>query len=202
LIAPGQKAHLEVDAFRDRKFTGEVTEIANTARTTGMGSQQEATKFEVKILVAEKENFRPGMSVTAEIETRRRTNVVTVPIQSVTTRLLKKEGSAKPASSADASSRKSEETMPRGKGGKGAESAEKPAEVVFVVAEGQVKAVPVERGISDDEYVEIVSGLSEGQEVVSGGYNAIMRELEDGKRVEVTRPDNQSKDQTSPLKKP
>src|SRR6266404_6322096 len=109
LIAIGQTARLEVDAFRDRKFAGTVTEIANSAKGTLGGSlassssssssggspTQEATKFEVKIRVQEKELFRPGMSVTAEIETRSRTNVLTVPIQSVTTRVPKKPGSDK-----------------------------------------------------------------------------------------------------------
>src|SRR5438477_4677250 len=70
LIEPGQNVKLEVDAFKDRKFTGTVTEIANSSTTSfgqqggGGGNQQEATKFSVKIRVKEKENFRPGMSVT------------------------------------------------------------------------------------------------------------------------------------------
>src|SRR5688572_22135854 len=94
LIACGQKARLEVDAFKDRKFTGTVTEIANSSRTSGMGGggggqSQEATKFEVKIRITEKEAFRPGMSVSTEIETRYRTNSLTVPFASVTTRMPK-----------------------------------------------------------------------------------------------------------------
>src|SRR5262245_10895544 len=85
VIQPGQRARLEVDAFKDCKFTGVVTEIANSARNLnplgggGGGQNQEATKFEVKIRISEKENFRPGMSVNAEIETRYRTNALTVP---------------------------------------------------------------------------------------------------------------------------
>src|SRR5262249_17442504 len=99
LIAPGQKAQLEVDAFKDRKFHGLVTEIANSSKDSAVlntsSSSQEATKFEVRIGVQEKEEFRPGMSVTAEIETRYRTNVLTVPIASVTTRLPKEKGKDK-----------------------------------------------------------------------------------------------------------
>src|ERR1043166_8800966 len=96
LILPGQNARLEVDAFKDRKFTGTVTEIANSSTTSGMqgmasNNPQEATKFAVKIRIKEKEAFRPGMSVTAEIETRSRTNVLTVPIASVTARLPKEK---------------------------------------------------------------------------------------------------------------
>jgi HlyD family secretion protein len=92
-IARGQRAQLEVDAFRDRKFTGIVTDIANSSKNSGMlggGSSQEATKFEIRIRIQEKEAFRPGMSVTADIETRSRTNVLTVPIASVTRRSPKK----------------------------------------------------------------------------------------------------------------
>jgi HlyD family secretion protein len=78
-----------VDAFKDRKFNGTVTEIANSSTTAGNlggSTSQEATKFGVKIRIKEKEIFRPGMSVTAEIETRSRTNVLAVPIASITTR--------------------------------------------------------------------------------------------------------------------
>src|ERR1051326_4602660 len=95
LIAPGQNVRLEVDAFKDRKFTGTVTEIANSSGAAGLAglsssgnnNSQEATKFGVKIRIKEKDAFRPGMSCTAEIETRSRTNVLCVPIASVTTRL-------------------------------------------------------------------------------------------------------------------
>src|ERR1019366_7233317 len=88
-IAPGQKAKLEVDAFKNRKFNGTVTEIANSSKDSGQMntvSSQEATKFEVRIRIQEKEAFRPGMSVTAEIETCYRTNALTVPFASATTR--------------------------------------------------------------------------------------------------------------------
>jgi len=138
----------------------------------GGGQQgQEATKFEVKIRIQEKETFRPGMSVTAEIETRSRTNVLTVPIQSVTTRLPKAAKTNAPPSQAG----------PNGK----TDKAPRPVEVVFVLDDGRVKSVPVKRGISDDTHVEITEGLQEGQEVVSGGYKAISRDLEDGKRVSI-----------------
>src|SRR6266850_5576504 len=94
LIKPQQNVRLEVDAFKDRKFTGTVTEVANSSASSGFpgagaATQQEATKFGVKIRIKEKESFRPGMSVTAEIETSSRTNVLAVPIASVTTRMPK-----------------------------------------------------------------------------------------------------------------
>ncbi|MEW6304325.1 MAG: efflux RND transporter periplasmic adaptor subunit, partial [Verrucomicrobiota bacterium] len=197
LIKVGQEAELEVDSFRDKKFKGTVSEIANTARTQGMGTQQEATKFEVKIRISEKESFRPGMSVTAGIRTRSRTNVVTVPIQSVTTRLPKADTNAVAMASAN-----SDKTSGGGNGDsashakkkKEKEEANKPVEVVFIKDGDTVKMVRVKRGISDDDYVEIEEGLQEGLEVISGGYKAINRELEDGKKIVIGTPAAESTD--------
>ncbi len=185
LIALGQKTRLEVDSFRDRKFTGVVTEIANAAKGSGLGTQQESTKFEVKIRIEDKESFRPGMSVTAEVETRYRTNVVVVPIQSVTTRLPKDSADGKNAVVAkpDAKDLDKDETVALNK--KKTKDAPKPVEVVFELKDSKVKTAKVKRGISDDAYVEILEGLKEGQEIVSGGYKAINRELEDDKPVKV-----------------
>ena len=201
LIAPGQNVQLEVDAFKNRKFTGTVTEIANSSKTSPYSSsQQEATKFEVKIRIKEKEAFRPGMSVTAEIETRSRTNVLSVPIASVTTRLPKpKETQGNPSTATNASSSHTNPAAPN----PGAHSpstnssprpdkknrdAVKPIEVVFLKQGDVAKMVPVKIGISDDDYWEILEGLEEGQEVISGGYRAVSRDLEDGKRVRIGPP--------------
>lgn len=179
LIAVGQTARLEVDAFKDRKFKGTVTAIANAAKgpAIGLGSSSqsaEAPKFEVKIRVDDKEVFRPGMSVTAEVETRSRKGVLTVPIQSVTTRLP--AGNPPPAT-LDAAA-----PPPRdGKPAKGV----KPIEVVFAKEGDTARMVPVKTGISDNDYFEITSGVSEGQEIISGGYKAISKDLEDGKKVTV-----------------
>jgi HlyD family secretion protein len=196
LIDVGQKAKLEVDAFRDREFHGTVTEIANAAKGSssspqssssssgGGGSSQEATKFEVKIRVQEKEIFRPGMSVTSEIETRYRTNVLCVPIQSVTTRVpkdkAKKDDKAKDEKPPTMESKRKSETK-------------KPAEIIFVLGSEFVKMKPVKRGISDDSYVEIIEGVEEGQEVVSGSYKAINRELEDGRKIKKGDPSKEVK---------
>ncbi len=177
LIKTGQKARLEVDAFRREKFTGTVTEIANAAKTSAGGTQQEATKFEVKIRVREKAAFRPGMSVTAEIETRYRTNVLTVPIQSVTTRLPK--GADDPAKKP-----KTPRDQP-GESEKKKNDAPKSEEVIFAIEDGKARRVKVERGIADNNYYEIISGVTEGQEIVSGDYRAINRELEDGRKIKV-----------------
>jgi len=182
LICAGQTTRLEVDAHRDKKFSGTVTEIANTAKTSGQGTQQEATKFEVRIRVKEKELFRPGMSVTAEVETRYRTNVLSIPIQSVTTRVPKEEKTAAKADNGDDSVAKKDKVKK--------DTTNKPAEVVFVIDGDKVKMVKVTRGISDDNHTEIRDGLQEGMEIVTGSYKAINRELEEGKLVKV---DNEKK---------
>ena len=189
LIEVGQNARLEVDAFKNRKFKGTVTEIANSSKSAGnvsANANQEATKFEVKIRFAEKESFRPGMSVTAEIETRSRTNVLTVPIQCVTTRLPKTNNAVSASSTQRMNQLVAAETPATDVSGKKKSSdAAKPIEVIFVVENNRAKMVPVKRGISDDAYVEITDGVSEGWEVVAGSYKAISRELEDGKEVKV-----------------
>lgn len=211
LIALAQKARLEVDAFRDRKFNGVVTEIANASKGStaggggGFSPSQEATKFEVKIRVQEKEAFRPGMSVTAEVETRSRTNVLAVPIQSVTTRLPKKSDDKAAKTNAPVATNPPPATGTNvtkpGDSKKPGEAA-KPIEVVFLVDGDKVKMVPVKRGISDDSWVEITEGLQEGQEVVSGGYKAINRELEDGRKFKKGVPVEDEKDKEKEKEKP
>ncbi|MFO1487771.1 MAG: efflux RND transporter periplasmic adaptor subunit [Verrucomicrobiota bacterium] len=192
LMKPGQLAHLEVDAFKDRKFTGLVTEIANSAKGLGQsalqsGSSQDATKFEVRIRIQEKETFRPGMSVNAEIETRSRTNVLSVPIASVTTRVLKDSKTNAPATTNPV-------TMPATNSVRG-DRKQKDVEVVFAVEGDHVTAVPVERGIGDDNYYEITDGLEEGREIVSGNFRAI-RDLEDGKKIIKGKPAEESDKKT------
>jgi HlyD family secretion protein len=187
-----------VDSFKDKKFTGTVTDIANSSEGSGSGSaattalssssssSQGATQFQVRIRVNDKEFFRPGMSVTAEIETRYRTNVIAVPIASVTTRLPGEKSKA-----ADNSKTNSISTNSLTAGGntnsaiadKKSGESRGPVEVVFVVSGDHVKMVPVKIGISDDNNWEITDGLNEGDEIVSGGYRAISRDLEDGKKI-------------------
>jgi HlyD family secretion protein len=189
LIKMNQKATLEVDSFKDQKFNGLVTEIANsannndtsTAAASTSSTSTEATKFQVRIRVTEKERFLPGMSVTANIETRFRTNVLSVPIQCVTTRLPDTNNPATGTNASTATNVANSDTNSAAT--KKLDEPPKPIEVVFVVEGDHVKKVPVKRGISDDNYVEITDGLSEGQEVVSGGYKAINRDLEEGKKV-------------------
>ena len=178
LVHSGDTARIAVDALPDRKVNAVVYEIANTGTTTGAGTQEEVTNFQVKMRIVDKDvPLRPGMSMTGDIETKTKENVLSVPIQCVTTRMPKMEmkegqdqGQAMPVST-NASQKMKNENKPR--------------EIVFVVDNGVVKAVSVKRGISSDAYVEIVDGVKEGMDVVSGSYKAINRELEDGAKVKV-----------------
>ena len=188
LIKPGQKARLEVDAFRDKKFSGVVTEIANSSKSSASAlssgsSSQEATKFEVRIRINETEGFRPGMSVSTEIESRYVTNALTVPYAAVTTRMPMMDsglGTNSNVSVAVTNSPSPTNTVATDKNPK---DAPKQIEVVFVTAGDQVQMVPVKIGITDGTHWEILSGLSEGQEFVSGSYKAVNKELEDGKKI-------------------
>jgi HlyD family secretion protein len=198
LIQIGQKARLEVEAFRDRKFTGIVSEIANAAKgpasnssqqSMGSSQNQEATKFEVKILINEKEPFRPGMSVTSEIETRSRTNVLAVPIMAVTTRMPKPD----PAEEKKKKEEAEKNTALPVKDGK-KDAAPKADEIVFLVKGDLAKSTVVKTGISDDSHIEVVEGLTEGQEIVAGGYAAVSRLLEDGKKIKKEEPKKKEED--------
>ena len=184
LIQPQFKARLDVDSFKDRKFDGQVTQVARSAKTAAVGTQQESTKFEVRIRMADKGLFLPGMSVTADIETRYRTNVVTVPIQSVTTRL--------PGSSAsEPVPKKTQSNSEEDKGqieflaGKKTKDTVKPVEVVFIKEGDKAKMLPVKRGISDDSHYELLEGVSEGQEIITGNFKAVSKELNDGTLIQL-----------------
>jgi HlyD family secretion protein len=199
LLQAGQTAQLEVDSFKDKKFAGLVTAVGNSSEglesdssvgslSSSSGSGQSATQFQVRIRFTDLALFRPGMSVTATIETRTRTNALAVPIASVTTRVIKpdpeiKTGPAKTNSLAAATNTSAGSGTNSIKTGKKSDEKDKPVDVVFVVQGDHVKAVPVKIGISDDDFWEITDGLKEGDEIVTGGYRAISRDLDDGKKV-------------------
>lgn len=178
-VSIGDTAILSVDAFPEKKLKGVVYEISNAAKTKGFGTQEEVVNFEVRIRILDKDvALRPGMSVTADIETEKRFNVIAVPIQAVTVRNLKKN---KPGGDASAGSNQ------------GKSSKDDMVEVVFIVENGVAKMVPVKRGISGEMYVEIVDGLKGDEQVVVGSFKAINRELEDGIKVRVQKEKTKTK---------
>jgi HlyD family secretion protein len=169
LISVGDTSRIKVDAFGDRVFTAVVKQIGNSAKQSGFGTQEQVINFEVKIKLVEiDKNLRPGMSCNAKIETETKSNVVTVPIQSVTAR----------------SDSKPEEDEGAPINGKKKED-EKIQEIVFVIENGKAKSKNVKTGISDDNYIEVKTGLDVDVDVVTGSYRAISRELKDGSIVTI-----------------
>jgi len=187
-VSLGDTATIEIDAYLDHKFKGIVTNIANSANTTGIASDQ-VTSFDVKIRILPesysdllKQNeypFRPGMSATVDIQTHTEYNVLSIPIQAVTTRsdsLLKaevekeEEGGEFERTSAknlDEKDKNNEEIK----------------EIVFIYEDGIVKAREVKTGIQDNNFIQILKGLSEKDEVVVAPYIAISKKLKDGLNV-------------------
>lgn len=170
LVSLGDTAEVKVDAIRDKPIKGIVTQIGNSAITKGFGTQEEVVNFEVRIKLIELDDrLRPGMSCTSEISTETVENVLSVPIQSVTARTdVKKEDKDEEESNVKLSNSKKE-----------------PDEIVFVIENSTAKVIKVKTGISDDNYLEIKSGLNGGEEVVTGSYRAISNDLKDGSKVRV-----------------
>jgi len=175
-------ALIEVDAFLGQKFKGIVTEIANSAKTTGLTTDQ-VTNFEVKVFLLRESYqtlydegyvnpFRPGMSATVDIMTEIESDVLSVPIQAVTTRadstLAESSGDVEEA---EIVNEDEEEEM---------------NEVVFIVNdESKAEFVKVKTGIQDNNYIQILEGIEEGDEIITAPYNAISKKLNADAMVEV-----------------
>src|SRR5216110_2539562 len=187
----GDAANIKIDAYGDRKFKGVVQQIANTGKTTGTGTQEEVTNFEVKIRVEDHDvALRPGLSCTADIETNMVKDAVAVPMQGVTIRTcdsnlspeeiekkrMKSAARDKGDNNADYINERQEKATQR-------EEREKLAKVVFLKKGGKAQSIKVTTGISDDTFMEIKTGVQPGDEVISGSYSAISRKLKDGAKV-------------------
>jgi HlyD family secretion protein len=182
LVSIGDTAKIELDAFKNVTYNGRVTQIANSALTTGQGTQEEVVNFAIKIALNDfNPQVRPGMSCNADIEVETKDNVLSVPIQSVTARSEEAAAAMEPPASG--------RDILAGKTSKKKQT--RPKEVVFVLNQDTVAMKEVKIGISDNEFIEIVSGLKEGDEVVSGPYRAISSELQDKSKVN---PEKKAKD--------
>ncbi len=187
LVSVGDKTKIQIDAFKDKTFTGTVSQIGNSAKSVGEGTQEVVVNFEIKIaLDKDGEAVRPGMSCNADIETETRTNILSIPIMSVTARSPKDE---KKQEAEETGSDTQVLTVQKAK------ARIKPQEVVFTVKDQKAVMKSVKTGISDDTYIEISSGLNEGEEVISGSYKAISKELNDGIKVQVKNENNTAKKQ-------
>jgi HlyD family secretion protein len=190
-VKVGDKASVKIDAYTDRKFQGTVAQIANTGKTTGSGTQEEVTNFEVKINLERGDVLlRPGLSCTADIETNIVKDAVAVPMQAVTIR------TGDSSLSPEEIEKRRLKTAARDKGDNNAEyvnerqekaaqkeEREKLMKVVFLKKGAKAQSVKVTTGISDDTFMEIKSGVQAGDEVISGSYSAISRKLKDGAKV-------------------
>ncbi len=206
-VSLGDSAAIEIDAYPERTFRGVVTEIANSARIIGAGTQEQVTNFPVKIRILDPHNadarvaaaknggvqldqevpvamqdfpnFRPGMSGTVDIFTRTVLDVVAVPIQAVTVRDFNKLREEE----ARRNRRDTTEAAPAPEAPTPALEKEDLRKVIFVVEEGEARVVEVETGIADDLYIEIKSGLQGGETVITGPYRAVSRTLSRGTKV-------------------
>jgi HlyD family secretion protein len=187
----GDKANIKIDAYGDRKFRGVVQQIANTGKTTGAGTQEEVTNFEVKIRIDDHGvALRPGLSCTADIETNIVKDAVAVPMQSVTIRTGDSnlspeeiEKQKQKVAARDKDDNKAELSNNRLEKQAQKEEREKLAKVVFLKNGNKAQMVKVTTGIADDSYMEIKSGIKPGDEVISGSYSAISRKLKEGAKV-------------------
>lgn len=190
-VSVGDTADVEVDAWLGKIFSGVVTEVANSSNLSGLSATDQVTSYTVKVRIlresyqdllegkaANYSPFRPGMSATVEIRTRRTTNVLTIPIQSVTTRDTTKKSTIKISTDDKDETETKAETETK-------ESDKKEQEVVFVIEAGKVKLRVVKTGIQDSQYIQITEGLKAGEMVVSGPYIAISKTLKEGVAVNV-----------------
>ncbi|HLG04166.1 MAG TPA: HlyD family efflux transporter periplasmic adaptor subunit [Bacteroidia bacterium] len=204
-VSHGDTVLIEVDAHNNRKFKGIVTEVANSANTNALGSSEQVTNFPVKIRILHdsyldlldpknpgKYPFLPGMSATVEIQTKSVYNVVSVPIQSVTTRMdtaakhgVEEAGELKKVEEENDDEEHGNLVVGDAKNKGNEKKAEKKAiECVFVYREGKVRLVPVKTGVQDNMYIEIVEGLKAGDEIVSAPYKRITTDLYNDATVE------------------
>jgi len=200
-VKVGDKAKITIDAFPNRKFDAVVKEIGSAAKVTGQGTQDEITNFQVKIRILDKDvPLRPGMSANADVETQTATNVVAVPIQSVTVR--SREGNKTIDDLAADRDKKANEMKGDGSAAVVNEKQQKQGEradreklnrVVFVRNGDVVKMVSVETGIADTTHMEIKSGIKDGDEIVNGSFSVVTKTLKDGMKVRVDTPKKDDK---------
>lgn len=211
-VAVNDTANIEVDSYPEKVFKGIVTEIANSAEIIGTGTQEQVTNYEVKVRVTTPHNldmagsdemiakqsgekpeksffpsFKPGMSATVDIETETVNNVVSIPIQAVTVRDFTKDSDSnqkvgdrgsddnKEAKADTAKQTDDELFIPK----------EDLRKVVFKVVDGNAKRLEVKTGISDNTHIQVLAGVSIGDEIIIGPYRVLSKSLKDGDKVKV-----------------
>jgi HlyD family secretion protein len=199
-ISIGDEADVEVDAYNNRKFKGVVTQIASSTTKSGAAAMttNDVTNYEVHIRLdptsyadlyepgkAKKFPFRPGMNASADIKTRRNENVIAVPITAVAARI---KGSDKNLDQKKKESKKTENESEEEAAN--AALSDELEEVVFIVdKEGKVEKKVVKTGIQDINYIEITSGLTGNEQIVTAPYNAVSKTLKSGTKVKIVTKD-------------
>ena len=183
-ISIGDSVSVSVDAFPDREFVGRVTKIGNSSirpRSQQVSSADQAIDFEIRVTLEDAEaELRPDLSASADVITDVRPDVLAIPIISLTL-MDPSEFERMP------------NELEEGSGGSEARASNEPIEGVFVVVDGLARFRPVEVGVAGDSYFEVLSGLEEGEIVVSGTYQAI-RDLSDGDAVKAAEADSTTTD--------
>jgi HlyD family secretion protein len=219
-VSMADTAIIEVDAYLGEKFKGVVTEIANSASTTGLTTDQ-VTNFDVKVYILEdsyryiydqgiQNPFRPGMSATVDIQTDFKYGIPAVPIQAVTTRpdsVLRaqieasqedKEGSQSTSGSEGTSGSEStsgsEGSVSQGSVADTDIDEDELVELVFLVEEGRAVARRITTGIQDNNFIQIIEGIDDDDEIIVAPYTAVSKKLEHGSLVEVVPEDDLFKD--------
>ena len=187
-IEIGDSSEIEIDAYPDTIFYGVVSEIAHTARATNMGMQNQVTNFKVKIrMISVPDKIRPGMSSTVNIITEVLENVISIPIQSLTSR---------PENFAEEKNHKDKDQKEK-KGNDSEETTFKriePIDVIFILKDEfenkkapsinkYAIAIPIDVGISSENFYSVKSGVGIGETIVTGGYKVLSKELYHGALV-------------------
>ena len=173
-IAMGQKAEIEVDALPDQKLGGVVTQISNSANVAGSGTTDQKTEFEIRITITDPpKTLRPGMTASADVITKTEDSTLSVPIQSVAVRTV-------------------DQLAKKGEKLKDAAARYKPdkdgfVEMLFCVEGGKAIARQVKTGIQSEDLIQILDGVKEGDEIVTGSYRAISKDLENGAAVTISK---------------
>jgi HlyD family secretion protein len=192
-VSIGDSADVEVDAYNNRKFKGIVTQIAASTVKSGATAMttNDVTNYEVRIRLdrasyadlldpskPKKFPFRPGMNASADIKTRRTDNAIAVPITAVAARVKGSDESLE--------DKKKETKREDGDEATPAAAVDELEEVIFVLKEdNKVEKRVVNTGIQDINYIQVVNGLKEGEQVVTAPYNAISKTLKSGTKVNV-----------------
>ncbi|HYR18253.1 MAG TPA: efflux RND transporter periplasmic adaptor subunit [Myxococcales bacterium] len=191
-IHEGDEATIEIDAIPDKQFKGYVSGMVKNAQIKNPGTDQEVTTFFVRVAFAEPpESALPGMSSAVSIAVATHDNVVSIPIQAVTSREPKKkeqksaprEGTLVAAAPGGATATSSDAPPAAAATGK-----PKPVKVVFVVKDGKAEMREVRTGIASRTDIEILEGIKDGETIVDGPYRTLARELQEGQGVKVQEP--------------